>query len=131
MNVLDLKQKLSFNLGNLDKENGHTTVLYMVYKTIEANKRLTVKAVKALLCVEYLIPEENIDSALAGLISRSMFDCVKRWKNPSKGVSDMQVSITEPPPEEFKQWLARAEDTYPELSMFKPPIFQYKTSEVS
>ncbi len=126
MDIIALKQKLSFNLCGQEPEDLTITVMYMAYKTIEANKRLKVNQLKALLCVEYLIKEDVIDGVLSGLVSRSMFACVKRWRDPDKSIGDMNLSVTEPPPPEFSEWLRRSEEKYPEFSVFTPPLYQKK-----
>jgi hypothetical protein len=89
MDVIEQKQKLSRNLSSADQDAYHTSVMYIVYKTIQANRRLTVNKLKALLCVEYLIKDEMIDGVLSGLVSRSMFACVKRWRNPERPIGEM------------------------------------------
>lgn len=124
---IELKQKLSFNLSGQDAELHHTTVMYMVYRTIEKNKKLTVNKLKALLSAEYLLGDAVIEGALSGLVSRSMFACVKRWRNPNRPVGDMQIYVTEPPPDEFIEWLSRAEGRHPEFRVFVPPIYQHKS----
>lgn len=124
--VIDLKHRLCCGLASDDAAVRHSVVLYMVYNTIKANERLTVNSVKALLCAEYLVTETAVDAAIAGLISRSMFACVKRWKDSGQPVGNMKVSVTEPPPDEFLEWLRRTEEKMPELKVFDPPIYQHK-----
>lgn len=126
LDSIELKHRLSCALASEDTSVRHATIMYMVYSTIKANERLTVNSVKALLCGEYLIAENAIDAAIAGLISRSMFACVKRWKAPGRPVGDMQVSVTEPPPPEFLEWLRRIGEKMPELLIFVAPIYQHK-----
>ena len=126
MDKIELKQRFSCGLASEDSTIKHSIVLYMVYTTIKANERLTVNSVKALLCGEYMLSEQAVDAAIAGLISRSMFACVKRWKAPGRPIGDMQVSVTEPPPNEFIEWLRRTEEKMPELQIFIPPIYQHK-----
>lgn len=123
---IDLKHRFSCGLASDDQSRRHAIVMYMVYTTIKANERLTVNSVKALLCGEYMLSENAVDAAIAGLISRSMFACVKRWKAPGRPIGDMQVSVTEPPPHEFIEWLRRTEEKMPELNIFIPPIYQHK-----
>ena len=121
-----MKEKLGSNLSGLDKEAQFATVLYFSYLTVKANTRMSVRKLKALLCVEYLIKEDLIEGAISALVSRSMFNCVKRWRDPEKPVNDMSLSATEPPPKEFEEWLQRTEARYPELTVFQPPIFHHK-----
>lgn len=126
MDTIALKEKLGANLSGLDREAQFATVLYFSYKTIQANTRMSVRRLKALLCVEYLIKEDLIEGAISALVSRSMFNCVKRWRDPERPVNDMSISVTEPPPSEFEEWMARTEAKYPELRMFVPPLFHHK-----
>lgn len=127
MDAIDLKQRLGLNLSGSDKEAQFATVLYFCYKTIACNTQLTVKKLKALLCVEYLISEDLVEAAVSTLVSRSMFNCVTRYRNPERPISDMAISVVKPPPPEFEEWLARTEKKYPELSVFDPPMYQQKT----
>ncbi len=126
MDTIDLKQKLGLNLSGRDPDAHFATVMYISYKTILANTRMTVKKLKALLCVEYLIKEDVLESAVSTLVSRSLFACVKRWRDPDKPINDMSISIVEPIPVEFAEWLSRTEIKYPELSVFDPPIYHHK-----
>ena len=126
MDMIELKQKLGSNLSGQDPDALFATTMYFAYKTISANTRMTVKKLKALLCVEYLIKEDLIDGVLSTLVSRSMFACVKRWRDPERPISDMSISVTEPPPPEFTEWLTRAELKYPELLVFTPPMYHHK-----
>lgn len=126
MDTIELKQRLGSNLSGQDPEVMFATVMYFAYKTIRANTRMTVKKLKALLCVEYLIKEDLIDGSLSALVSRSMFNCVKRWRDPDRPINDMSIAVTEPPSREFEEWMVRTEGKYPELSMFVPPMYHHK-----
>jgi hypothetical protein len=126
MDTIELKQRLGLRLSGQDPEAQFATIMYLAYKTISSNTRLTLKKLKALLCVEYLIKEDALESAVSALVSRSMFACVKRWRDPDRPIEDMMLSISDPCPEEFKQWKSRTEDKYPELSVFDPPIYYHK-----
>lgn len=126
MDMIEQKQKLGANLSGLDPDAQFATVMYFAYKTIASNTRMTVKKLKALLCVEYLIKEDVLEGALSSLVSRSMFACVKRYRSPERPIDDMSLSLVQPTPEEFGAWLSRAEDKYPELSQFKPPVYVHK-----
>lgn len=126
MDIIELKQKLGSNLSGQDQDAMFATVMYFAYKTIAANTRMTIKKLKALLCVEYLIKDDVLDGVLSTLVSRSMFACVKRWRDPDRPIGDMCISVTEPPPPEFMEWLVRTETKYPELSVFAPPLYHHK-----
>lgn len=129
MDSIDLKQRLGLNLSGCDKDALFATVLYFCYRTIEHNTTLTVKKLKALLCVEYLLSESLVEAAVSVLISRSMFNCVTRYRPPDRPVSDMSISVVKPPPVEFEEWLLRTEARYPELLVFDPPKYQQKKCE--
>lgn len=124
-----MKQRLGLNLSGCDKDAQFATVLYFCYKTVESNTTLTVKKLKALLCVEYLVSEALIEAAVSALVSRSMFNCVTRYRPPDRPVSDMSISVVKPPPVDFVEWLSRAEAKYPELLVFDPPKYQQKKGE--
>lgn len=126
MDTITLKQKLGQNLSGRDEEAMFASVMYFAYKTIAANTKMTVKRLKALLCVEYLVKEETLEAAISTLVSRSMFHCVKRWRDPGRPIDDMSISVVEPPPTEFEQWLERVESKYPELTVFEPPMYCHK-----
>ena len=126
MDTIEQKQKLGANLSGRDSEAQFSTIMWFVYRTIEANKRMTVRKLKALLCVEYLIKEDMIDGVLSSLVSRSMFACVKRWRDPGRPIDDMSLVVNSPAPPEFAEWLARNLEKYPELSQFEPPIYCHK-----
>jgi hypothetical protein len=126
MDIIEQKQKLGANLSGRDPEAQFATVMYFAYKTISSNTRMTVRKLKALLCVEYLIKEDVLDGVLSSLVSRSMFACVKRWRDPERPIDEMSLSIVSPAPTDFSEWLIRTEGKYPELSMFEPPIYCHK-----
>ena len=126
MDNIELKQKLGLNLSGHDPDVQFATVMYIAYKTIAINTKMTVKRLKALLCVEYLIKEEVLEAALSALVSRSMFACVKRWRDPDKPIVEMCLSIADPQPAEFTEWIKRAEFKYRELSVFDPPMYHHK-----
>lgn len=122
---LMLKQQFGVLMGKRD-DSYHVAVMYLVYKTIEVNSQITINRLKALLTTEYLIEDGVIEGAITSLMSRSMFDCVSRWRNPGKPVGETQLSITKPPPDEFCKWLSMTTTQYPELLVFIPPVFKYK-----
>ena len=126
MDIIEQKEKLGANLSGRDPDAQFSTVMWFAYMTIEANKKMTVRKLKALLCVEYLIKEDVIDGVLSSLVSRSMFACVKRWRDPGKAIDDMALVHVVPVPSDFVQWLNRTKVKYPELSVFEPPIYCHK-----
>jgi hypothetical protein len=126
--IILTKTKFACCLATEDPEARNIFTMYMVYKTVEHNRRLTINSVKALLTCEYMLSEVAIDAALAGLVSRSTFACVNRWKAPGKHVGTTQLSVVSPVPPTFSEWLDWVETQYPELLVFSPPEFRYKHS---
>lgn len=122
------KQTVVRNLS--EAGDAHTvTALYLVYKTIEANPRITVSRLKKLLQQEYFLSDKEIDSSLAGLVSPSLFNAVSRWQNPKRGIEDTVLSVRSDN-SEFEGWLASTRDSYPELGIIRAPVFQYKKAPV-
>lgn len=126
MDTIESKQQLGANLSGRDQDAQFVTVMYFAYKTIVANTRMTVRKLKALLCVEYLIKEELLDGVLSALVSRTGFACVKRWRDPERPIEEMSLSAVGPVPEDFVVWLARSVAKYPELEVFEPPLYCHK-----
>lgn len=121
-----LKQTVVRNLS--ESSDAHTvTSLYLVYATIKANPRITVSRLKKLLQQEYFLSDKEIDSSLAGLVSPSLFNAVSRWQNPKRGIEDTVLSIRANN-HEFDTWLSATKESYPELSIIRPPVFQYRKS---
>ena len=119
-----MKQTVVRNLN--DTGDAHTvTSLYLVYKTIEANPRITVARLKRLLQQEYFLSDKEIDSSLAGLVSSSLFNAVSRWQNPKRNIEDTVLSVRANN-EEFDNWLDTTKASYPELSIIRAPVFQYR-----
>lgn len=124
---VDLKHRFVCNLMSQDEELRNSIVLYMVYTTLSKHDKLTVDAVKSLLCSEYFVSEAAIDGAIAGLVARSMFASATRFRAPGAPVGSTYVSVRKPPTEHFAEWLRRIEAQMPELSVFEAPIYGKKT----
>ena len=121
-----LKQTVVRNLS--ESGDAHTvTSLYLVYSTIKANPRITVSRLKKLLQQEYFLSDKEIDSSLAGLVSPSLFNAVSRWQNPKRSIEDTILSIRANN-HEFDAWLSATKESYPELNIIRPPVFQYRKS---
>lgn len=120
-----LKQRLIENLSSTGDANS-TTVIYLVFKTIQSNPRISVNRLNTLLGEEYFLTAQTINSAVAGLVSRSMFNAVSRWRNPKRDILDTQVTARETLPPEFQNWLSDAEQTFPELLIFQAPVYVYR-----
>ena len=130
MDKLKAKEKFAENLMRPDLTQVHTTtVLYMVYKTIEANDNITLNQLSWTLGVEFMLKEEMVAGAVASLTSKSLFDCVCRWQAGSKKKDDeshrrptVHLRVRDGSPD-FKAWLGAALQTNPELAVFSPPAF--------
>lgn len=119
------KAKLSLLLMDSDanSELFKTVILYITYKTIESNKQISINRMKALLSSEFLWTDRLIDGAIASLVSSSCFQAVHKWRPPKSEVGSTRLSITYPPPAEFKLWLEKVISAHPELQAFTPPVF--------
>ena len=125
-NSAALKQTVVRNLS--EAGDAHTvTSLYLVYKTIEANPRITVSRLKKLLQQEYFLSDKEIDSSLAGLVSQSLFNAVSRWQNPKRGIEDTVLSVRANNAD-FQSWVDATVSAHPELAIIVPPVFQYRKS---
>ena len=122
-----MKQSVVRNLG--ESGDAHTvTLLYIIYRTIEANPRITVARLKTLLQQEYFLTDKDIDSGLAGLVSPSLFNVVSRWRNPKRPIEDTVLTVRENNPE-FSDWIKTQLGEYQELAVIRPPIFVYRKTE--
>ncbi len=135
MDIIQAKEKFVFNLLNPEQRAGKVTILYIVYRTIEANASITLNQLKWILDAEYMIPNDMVTGAVAALTSKSLFNCVSRWQPPRGRASQQQRSDTihlrmrkESSPD-FLKWYADSRKEFPELDVFIPPIFVAKTHQ--
>ena len=134
MNSLEAKAKFSANLmQSPDQSAFSTTILYMVYKTIEANDNITLNQLRFVLNAEYMLREETIEAAVASLTSKSLFDCVGRWQprrskqtaveKQDSGAARVHLRVHKECLE-FNTWLASTLKSNPELVVFAAPLFK-------
>lgn len=138
MDIMEAKEKFAQTLMRQDETGPYTAaVLYMVYRTIEANGNITLNQLRWSLGVEFLLKDETIEGAVASLTSKSLFDCVVRWQSPTK--KDDKVRPQTPrvhlrarpkPHPEFDKWLVDLMVKQPELAVFTPPPFNANRTSV-
>lgn len=120
MDTLEAKEKLSFNLLHPESKAFNITILFIVYKTIDRNKAITLNQLKWLLNSEYMLANTLVEGAVASLTSKSLFNCVSRWQPPRNTDT---VHLRPRPANEFSKWLEQNLKDYPELAIFNPPEF--------
>jgi hypothetical protein len=125
---ISLKEKFSANLLRQEDSAYQMTVMYMTYKTIEANPGITVNQLRWLLSTEFLIKEDAIDGTVASLTSKSVYNCVSRWQPPGKK-DTVHLRLRSDVPREFQEWMCATVADHPELSVFVPSIFKNKKGE--
>ena len=120
MGEIDAKEKLSGILLRPNERAFGIAVLYIVYRTIEANDNITLNKLKRLLNSDLLLKDEVIEGAVASLSSRSLFNVVNKWIKPSANdVIHLRVHREITP--EFNSWLLATLADYPELNAFQSP----------
>src|SRR5476651_2466850 len=112
MNDIQAKEKLASSLMRPeDREQYTSTILYMVFRTIEANDNITLNQLRWTLSAEYLLRDEVIEGAVASLTSKSIFNCVRRYQKPRsklRSATDSQpvhLRACADKPQEFSSWL--------------------------
>lgn len=131
MDNIKAKEQFVFNLMKPDDRAGKTTLLYMVYKTIETNTGITINQLKWLLDTEYMISNEVVSGTVAALTSRTLFNCVSRWQPPKASGNQRTDAVhlrVRKDAKEFDNWYAEALREYPELTVFVPPVFASKVN---
>jgi hypothetical protein len=129
INTIRAKEKFVFNLLNPEDRPGKTTLLYIVFKTIENNTGITLNQLRWILDAEYMIPNDVVSSAVAALTSKSLFNCVSRWQPPKAAGQPRNDAVhlrIRKDCEEFSRWHADALKEFPELNVFVPPVFAVK-----
>lgn len=125
--ILRAKEKFAQNLMSRESKPFPATILYMVYKTIEANNNITTNQLTWLLGSDCMLHADTISGALTSLTSKSLFNCVSRWQpQPTKGGSTSRpthLRVREPASNSFSEWLVTTVAEYPELEVFEPPLF--------
>lgn len=120
MNTLEAKEQFSSNLLHPGERAFNVTVLYIVYKTIEKNRSITLNQLRWILFHEYMLQNSIVDGAVASLTSKTLFNCVSRWSPPRK--SDT-IHLRTKEEAAFDNWLKKTTDERPELLIFDAPNF--------
>lgn len=128
MNNIEAKEKFSFNLLQPESKACSTTILYMVYKTIELNRGISLNKLKWLLSSEFMLQSAPVDGAVASLTSKPLFNCVSRWQPPGNAE---HVHLRCRNNAEFSKWLEKALNEYPELSIFVAPDYAAISSKTT
>lgn len=109
--------------ANQDGRLYGVTVLYMVFKTIEANPNITINQLKHLLKQEYFIPYNVIQGCLATLTSASLYGCVTKFKKSNDSIekTHLHAKPEHKLPKVFTEWKQSLENDLPELLVFTSP----------
>lgn len=121
------KNKLAGILSNTTSIEYQRAVIYIVYRTIESNRRITLNRLKHLLLGDLLFSSQLVDGAVAVLSSKSIFASVSMFQIKSSGVPNFHLDIK--PTEEFIRWLSVTEFLLPELVHYTPPIYIHRKAD--
>lgn len=119
--------RVSSNLASpRSSESFQTTLRWVIYKIVEANKGITLVQLKKLLRAEYGIDRSVIDPALAALTSSTLLNGIKKWRNPRMKDAGEDVGYhlfvhAEQRPA-FAMWCDFAANKHPELLGFVAPV---------
>lgn len=119
MNVIEVKEKFSFNLMYPESAASKCTILYTVYRTIEKNGGISLSRLQMLMHSEYGMMPDVVQRAVAALTGHSLFNCVSRWQHVD--ATDYAHLRARPNPA-WHQWLAKSLEEFPELAEFEPPV---------
>lgn len=118
--------KVSSNLASpRSSDMFQTTLRWLIYKIVEANKAITLVQLKKTLRHEYGIDRSVIDPAVSSLTSSSLLNGIKKWRNPRMREAGDDVGIHlfihAEQNATFSQWCDLATSKYPELVDFVAP----------
>lgn len=119
-NTLEAKEKFSANLLHPENKEYRVTIIYIVYKTIERNRGITLNQLKWLLGTEYMLQNSVVEGAVTSLTAKALFNSISRWQSPRQHET---VHLRVKDCKEFSKWLENAEKTHPELLIFTAPEF--------
>lgn len=119
-NTLEAKERFSFNLLHPENKAFTITILYIVYKTIERNRGISINQLKWLLSTEYMLNNTVVEGAVTSLTAKTLFNSVSRWQSPRQHET-VHLRIKECT--EFSKWLENSEKNHPELLIFTAPDF--------
>jgi hypothetical protein len=122
MDSITAKERLSSILLHPEGRPFSIAVLYIVYKTIEANDNITLYKLKRLLSSDLMIADSVINGAVASLSSKSVFNVVNKWTKPKTDSTNevVHLRLYRETNTEFQTWLTSATHEFPELVSFTP-----------
>ncbi len=118
--TMEAKERFSFNLLHPENKVFTVTILYIVYKTIERNRGISINQLKWLLNTEYMLNNTVVEGAVTSLTAKTLFNSVSRWQSPQKQET---VHLRVKECVEFSKWLENSEKNHPELLIFTAPDF--------
>jgi hypothetical protein len=126
------KSKLAYVLMSPFTTEYNKLVIYIVYKTLKANGRLTLNQLRHLLFGDLLLSPTLVEGAVSVLSSRSMFNCVSMYQlkmTRPEALPNFHLDVKDNP--EFLEWLSETEHDHPEFLQFDPPIYMRRPKQVA
>lgn len=120
------RAQIVFNMISDEPAVRAKTNLYMTFRVIERNPRITINQLRWLMRNEYAMDADTLDRIVSSFVSPHMLGCVAKWQFPNK--KDVSHLTVRPDHEiaEFRAWLAELEVENPELLAFVPTTFKPK-----
>jgi len=114
-----------------DSETYSSYVLFIVFRTIEANPDITINRLQHFLYQVFFIPRNITQSTIGSLVDQGMFGAVTRYQRPQDSIekSHLHAKADSDIPEVFRAWLDVLFEEHPELRSFQPPVFAKKNSK--
>lgn len=122
-----LKVSLSHLLSDTGSVKYQRAVIYIVYRTIEHNKMITLNQLKHLLLSDLLLGSQLIDGAVAVLASKSVFASITMFQIKSTGAPNFHLDAK--PTAIFEQWLKDTQELLPELKGYTIPVYTKKQKD--
>lgn len=125
MQQLEANERLSGILLDPAGRSFNIVVLYIVYKTIEANDNITLNKLKRVLDSDLMLKDSVVDGAVASLSSRSVYNAVTRWVRPKSAPEITHLHVKKASDQEdadFSKWLVATTEEFPELLLFNPTV---------
>lgn len=119
--------KVSANLASpVQSDEFQTTLRWIIYKIVEANKGCTYVELKKVLRGEYGIARHIIEPALSSLTSTTLLNGLTKWRNPRMKDAGAEIGIhlfvCKEESDLFSVWRDLSLSKYPELCDFSAPI---------
>ncbi len=118
------EEKLSHVMLSQDTHAYKQFVLFAVYQTIKANKRITLNQLKHILRVEMLMQPDVIEGAVSALHSKCLYSCVTMYQvkaGVKQDATNFHLDVKDS--EKFATWLDEVVVEFPEFQAFKPPVY--------